>query len=196
MKINGFKIEIFENVYKPSEDTFLLYDSITNNYKKSFEVGSGVGLITLKLAKKSNYVLASDISFEATKNTLYNVKQNLLNDKVDIVCGDCLSFLKNKIFFDLIVFNPPYLPSENFNKKIFDLSWSGGKRGFEITSKFLKEAKKHINEKGTIMIISSSYIINEVLNKIKKMNLKYSIKREKKMFFEKIYVVEIKKGGK
>ncbi|MEM2928109.1 MAG: methyltransferase [Nitrososphaerota archaeon] len=193
MKINGFKIEIFEDVYKPSEDTFLLYDSINNNYSKSFEVGSGVGLITLKLAKKSNYVLASDINFEATKNTLYNVKQNFLRDKVDIVCGDCLTFLKNKIFFELIVFNPPYLPSENFNKKIFDLSWSGGKRGYEITLKFLKEAKKHINKKGTIMIVSSSYIINEVLNIIKKMKLKYSIKKEKSMFFEKIYIVEIKK---
>ncbi|MEM2083554.1 MAG: methyltransferase [Nitrososphaerota archaeon] len=193
MKINGFKIEIFEDVYKPSEDTFLLYDSINNNYSKSFEVGSGVGLITLKLAKKSNYVLASDINFEATKNTLYNVKQNFLRDKVDIVCGDCLTFLKNKIFFELIVFNPPYLPSENFNKKIFDLSWSGGKRGYEITLKFLREAKKHINKKGTIMIVSSSYIINEVLNIIKKMKLKYSIKKEKSMFFEKIYIVEIKK---
>ncbi|MFH7859925.1 MAG: methyltransferase [Candidatus Aenigmatarchaeota archaeon] len=193
MKINGFKIEIFEDVYKPSEDTFLLYDSINNNYSKSFEVGSGVGLITLKLAKKSNYVLVSDINFEATKNTLYNVKQNFLRDKVDIVCGDCLTFLKNKIFFELIVFNPPYLPSENFNKKIFDLSWSGGKRGYEITLKFLKEAKKHINKKGTIMIVSSSYIINEVLNIIKKMKLKYSIKKEKSMFFEKIYIVEIKK---
>jgi tRNA1(Val) A37 N6-methylase TrmN6 len=59
--------------------------------------------------------------------------------------------------------------------------------------KFLKEAKKHINKKGTIMIVSSSYIINEILNKIKKMKLKYSIKKEKSMFFEKIYVLKIKK---
>ena len=193
MKVDNFKIKIFENVYKPSEDTFLLYDSINNNYTKSFEVGSGAGLITLKLARKSKYVLASDINFEAAKNTLYNVKQNFLSNKVDIVCGDCLSFLKNKIFFELIVFNPPYLPSEEINKEIFDLSWSGGKRGYEITLKFLKEAKKHINKKSTIMIVSSSYIINEVLNIIKKMKLKYSIKKEKLMFFEKVYIIEIKK---
>lgn len=194
MRINGFKIKIYDNVYKPSEDTFLLFDSINNHYSKSIEIGSGVGLITLKLAKKSEYVLASDINFEAAKNTLYNVKQNSLMDKVDIVCGDCLSFLRKGLFFDLIVFNPPYLPSEKIDKEIFDLSWSGGEKGFEVTLKFIENAKEHINEDGAIMIVSSSHIINEVLNKIREMKLIFFIKKNKRIFFEKIYVIKIKKG--
>ena len=44
-----------------------------------------------------------------------------------------------KGFFNWIVFNPPYLPSEG---DLHDHTWDGGQSGAEIIERFLKDARE------------------------------------------------------
>ena len=50
--------------------------------------------------------------------------------------------------FDTIIFNPPYLPSD---PKLKDLTLDGGKKGYELIQKFLKQAKKYLEKNGIIL---------------------------------------------
>ena len=52
--------------------------------------------------------------------------------------------------FNIIIFNPPYLPSsplieESRKIKGIDHSWDGGFKGVELVIHFLKEAKNFLN---------------------------------------------------
>lgn len=95
-------------------------------------------------------------------------------------------FEKIKTKFDLITFNAPYLPEDKREPKDSQLSTTGGKYGDEISLRFLKQAKKHLNKNGTILLLISSLT---PLNKIN--NFHPKIVDQKKLFFEKLLILEI-----
>jgi len=95
--------------------------------------------------------------------------------------------------FDIIVFNPPYLPSSHIinddNRKKIDSSWDGGFTGFDILLDFLKKAKNYLNLKNQhyIYFVSSSRTNLTILNnQIEKLGFKNEIVDRKHVFFEDI----------
>lgn len=65
------------------------------------------------------------------------------------------SVIKGK--FDLIVFNPPYLPSEE--EKIdgyIDVAWDGGPSGRAIINRFLDQVNDYLTEEERILLLVSS----------------------------------------
>ncbi len=90
-------------VYQPEEDTCLLLDAALSEVKpgdRVLEIGTGSGTIAAELAKVTD-VVATDINPHAVscaKTKLLEVVQT------DLFCG-----IKGS--FDLVVFNPPYLPT-------------------------------------------------------------------------------------
>jgi methylase of polypeptide subunit release factors len=95
----------------------------------------------------------------------------------------------------LIAFNPPYLPEDKREDKESALTTTGGKRGDEIIVKFLKDAKKHLNKNGIVLLLVSSLTPKEKILKIlEKNSLKYEIISSQKFFFETLEVwnIEIK----
>ena len=89
--------------------------------------------------------------------------------------------------FDLIIFNPPYLPLEEKEPLDSQLSTTGGKKGNEILIRFLSQAKKHLNKNGKILIVFSS--LTPSVNKIiKKYNFKFKKLDEEKIDFETLYL--------
>ena len=122
----------FKNVYEPAEDTFLLIDSITNdlinekeknkllNPIKSIEIGCGNGLVSccyLDILKKENFKLEKhfciDINKDALNLTEKLIKKYNLNDKVYFIESDLFSNFKNNEKFDIIIFNPPYVTTDD-----------------------------------------------------------------------------------
>jgi release factor glutamine methyltransferase len=94
----------------------------------------------------------------------------------------------------LIIFNPPYLPDDNpynsdYKEKLNNLKIAliGGKNGGELINKFLKQAKNHMNQNGGIFLLSSS-----LTKRINWNNWKKKLIAKKKLFFEELYVWEIK----
>ena len=136
----------YENVYEPAEDSFLMLDALESEMVgiKSLkpiiclEIGSGSGIVLTGLAKclgSDCAYFSIDINPHAAKVTHKTACQNSVCLEVvncDLV-GPLLPRIRNKI--DLLVFNPPYVPtveSEIDIKSPINLSWAGGLRGRSV----------------------------------------------------------------
>ncbi|MEM4331047.1 MAG: methyltransferase [Candidatus Pacearchaeota archaeon] len=177
-------------MYEPREDSFFFYEFL-NNYLSSIEekrrrkmrvmdMGSGSGILAeccAKFLKKEN-ILCVDIQEEAI---------NLLKKKGFIVIKSNLFEKIPKEKFDLIIFNPPYLPLDKREPKSSRIETTGGKKGDELILKFLKESKRYLKKEGKIFLLISSLT---PLNRIKK--FKPRIVAKKKIWFEELKILEIR----
>jgi len=118
-------------------------------------MGCGTGLISLKLASMAERVVAIDINPKAALNSQINARENLLDGRIDVICTDLFTSLRKGIKFDLMTFNPPYLPVDNGRDEL-SLSWSGGKKGLRVISRFLLQASRFLKEEGVILMVVSS----------------------------------------
>jgi len=186
LEIDGFKIEFCENTYIPSDDTYLLYDSIKSLEKimgPALEIGCGIGLISLKLASKNVRVVSIDINPYAVKCTYNNAKRNNLDKNIDVICCNMFDALREGIMFNLIVFNPPYLPYNGEKLDNYSRAYIGGLNGSEITKFFLKDVHKYLDDNGIIYLLQSS--ISDIIRR------KPII--VKKIFFEELRIYRLDK---
>ncbi len=171
-------------IYFPAEDSIFFAEFLEkylkkNNVKNYLDMGTGSGILSetaSKLIKKEN-ILAIDIdeeSCEFVKKKGFKVLQSNLFSKIS----------KNKKF-DLITFNAPYLPEEKGEPKDSMRATTGGKKGDEISLRFLKQAKAHLNKNGKIFLLISSLTPLDKINKFLP-----KIVAEKKVFFEKLLILE------
>ncbi|MBS3079000.1 methyltransferase [Candidatus Pacearchaeota archaeon] len=152
---------------------------------KIIDIGSGSG-IQAKTCKKLgfNNILTSDIN--------PNVIKSLKKQGFKSINSNLFEKIKGK--FDLIIFNPPYLPEDKNEPPDSRHATTAGKQGYEIIIKFLKQAKSHLETKGTILLLFSSLSKPNIIKKQAKA-LGYGLKLIKKqnLFFEKIFVYKIKR---
>lgn len=188
-KIGEFSLLVFDEVYDPADDSFLLAENLAVKPGDIvLDVGSGTGLITLvAIAKGARRVVAIDVSPLAARNTLANVDKNGCKDKVDVVVGDTITLLKPGVFFNVVAFNPPYLPVNDEGK--LGLAWSGGKTGRKVISRFIRMAKK-LHPRTMFQIILSSVTQPEkVLRLLSHLGFKYRIDARRKFFFEELVLI-------
>jgi release factor glutamine methyltransferase len=171
-------------MYRPSEDSLLLAESVKQYTGKSaLEIGVGSGIILKILHDNFKIVAGTDVHIMSLKYC----KDNLPND-IMLVCCDAASVFHYR--FDLIVSNPPYLPIENHKSK--DFAINGGSRGIEMTLHFIRSGISILDIKGKMLIISSNLSdTTELEEYISKMNLKKTIIKERKLFFETLQSIEI-----
>ena len=177
-------------IYSPAEDSYMLADALKrelsilikkNKDLKFLEIGCGSGVIlegAEKAGVKRENILGTDINGEAVKHC----------KKIGFNCIKSDLFEKVKGAFDVIVFNPPYLPEDKREPKTSRRETTGGKKGSEIIIRFLKQAEKHLAKNGKIFLVTSS--LAEELE-FKKLGFKAQIVEMEKMFFEKIFVWSI-----
>jgi len=170
-------------MYNPEEDSYFLQEQLRKYLKNKnknlriLDTGSGTGIqAETCLQARFKNVLASDIDNESLmllkKKNIPALKSNL--------------FSKIKSKFDLIIFNPPYLP-ENKYDKLQDTT--GGRKGDETILKFLMQAKTHLTSNGKILLLISSLTPKDRISKlIQKLNYKKIKTAEKKLFFETLEV--------
>ncbi|MDP4039429.1 MAG: methyltransferase [Candidatus Pacearchaeota archaeon] len=175
-------------IYQQAEDSELLKSQIKKYAKNKsvLDLGSGSGILAEEaIISKARNVLASDINPDAIRLLK---QKNISSVKSDL-------FLNIKGRFDLIIFNPPYLPEDAMEPKSSALSTTGGKKGDEIILKFLKQAGKHLNPHGKILLLLSSLTPKKrILNLLESKYFRHKIITKKKIFFEELYVLEISKN--
>ena len=89
--------------------------------------------------------------------------------------------------FDLIVFNPPYLPSDVYT----DTTTDGGNTGLEITDNWIKLSLSLIKKSGKILFLQSNLTpIHEYIASLSK-SASVNIVAKKKLFFEELYIIEV-----
>ncbi len=175
-------------IYEPAEDSFLLSEvlkdrlpSLLNQNKELIflEIGAGSGIhleTALKIGVKKQNIFSSDIN-------------PLVVNHCKILGFNCIKsdlFKKIKGKFDIIIFNPPYLPRNKEEPKESQLATTGGKKGSEIINKFLKQAKKYLKKDGKILLVTSSLTKDIDFGDYKKIQI-----GNEKLFFEELFVWEL-----
>ena len=175
-------------IYEPAEDSFLLREFVLKYANgKVLDMGTGSGIQAEAALTKTDNVIAADINKEAVD---FCIKQGIKALQSDL-------FEKITERFDLIIFNPPYLPlerdyfgvklsEEDFNY-VNDVSLVGGKKGWETIDRFLKQAKYFLTENGRILISLSS-LSGDAVSMFKKYGYVSEKLAEKRIFFEVLYV--------
>lgn len=173
------------SIYPPSDDTYFLLDNLPHNLGDSIaEVGCGSGVVSLQVAKKTKRVLATDINFHAVKRLWEKAKMRKIDTKIDVICCDLLSCLRNLRSFSSIIFNPPYLPCE----WIEDPSVCGGENGVEIVIKFI-DLVNRLKYPGLkiFIVLSNRANIKKVNEALENNRIKFRVIATKSLgFFEEL----------
>ena len=191
MKIDNLEISIGSGVYPPSEDTYLLLDSLELRTDDVFlDMGCGVGLASLVAANKVKRVVSADISRDAVKNTSLNLRKNKLASKCTLVQADLFSAFSQKALFSVIAFNPPYLAKRE-DRTDLDHALVGGESGAEVSLRFIASATKHLGKNGRLYIVASSLSdVNRVTAIMEEHGFEVKIADKLPLFFEKLYILK------
>lgn len=174
------------DVYEPREDSELLRKYVRRYAKGSvLDMGTGSGIqaeaaFSVKGVKK---VTAVDINPE--------VKKYITNPKIKVVISDL--FLKVKGKYDLIIFNPPYLPQDY---GIEDAALYGGKQGYELLVRFFESVNEFLTDDGKVLIVFSNLTQkNEVDTALERNLLEFKLLDSMKLpLFEVLYCYLVEKS--
>ncbi len=162
------KIKVKKGVFIPRPETKFWVKKAINELKKIkrkafkiLDIFAGSGLIGIAILKniKGAKVDFVDVSKRAIKQIKENLKLNKIKkNRYKIYHSNLFSKIKNKKYH-FIFANPPYVAKERLfevQQSVKELepkiSWYGGKKGLKVIKKFLKQAKKHLKEKGAIFM--------------------------------------------
>ena len=163
----GLIFEVNEHVLVPRQDTERLVEQAME-YWHSFEgtdrklrlldMCTGSGCIAVSLAYYGSWadITASDISAEALETAKRNAAR--YKEPVEFVESDLFSALEGQIY-DLIVSNPPYIPTaeiETLMPEVRDhdpkIALDGGEDGLDFYRRLASEAPAHLTDDGVIML--------------------------------------------
>ena len=185
MEIDNLKLK--REVYKPAEDSTLLAENLlVEKGDAVLDVGTGTGILALTAAEKAERVVGTDINPIAVELARENARVNGIGN-VEFVCCDL--FPPGNERFDLIVFNPPYLPVNE--PGLLEKAWSGGRGGIEIIERFLDSVSNHLKDGGVFELLVSSLGDMERIDEVMKKNqIEYDIIVKRKLFFEELSVIK------
>ena len=163
VEYNGLKIQMHPEVYEPAEDTFQILEII--NIDKScrvLEIGTGTGIIALECMRRGGFVVCSDVNPFAVELVKKNYEQNksILSGSLDVRLGDLFNVVKDDEIFDVVIFNPPYLPTTKDDLVgglgWFDIAVDGGISGLDVTERFIKKLPGFLGKNGYGLLVFSS----------------------------------------
>ena len=144
----------------PRDETAILVEKALEfinekQYNTVLDIGTGSGAIAVSVKKNASVsVTASDISEQALSLARENAEKN----KCEI------EFIKSDLFenitknFDVILSNPPYIPTKDIERLERELSFEpqnaldGGSDGLDFYRDIIFEAKQHLNKGGLLML--------------------------------------------
>ena len=171
-------------IYSPGEDSYLMQRVLKSKIKdkkiRALEIGVGSGIILQTLKEMGvQEIFGVDINCKAVSRC-----KNL---GFKVIESDLFYDISRKEKFDLIIFNPPYLPEDEREIISSRISTTGGKNGSEIINRFLEQAKDYLSKKGRIFLLTSSFT-----KRINFLNYSKNILGREKLFFEELFVFELK----
>ena len=151
----GRDFKINENVLDPRGDTETLIELILDyKFENMLELGTGSGAIAITLLAERPDVtcVATDISKFALDTALINSKRHGVESRLKLLHSDWFNKISGR--FDIIVSNPPYISSEEYDqlgievlkydpKISLTLGGDGLKAYREISSQALEKLSKN-----------------------------------------------------
>lgn len=154
--------ELIENGFEPwidAEDVCRVLDLCT---------GSGcIGIATAYQFPDSDVDLA-DLSLDAIDVAKVNIARHQLEGRVSVVQSDLFQNITGR--YDIIVTNPPYVDSKDFQSMPAEFSHEpvmglvSGDDGLDIVRTILCEARRHLEDHGILVVeVGNSWVALEVL---------------------------------
>jgi len=144
-----------ESVYEAAEDTELLLAVAKGKRgQRVLDLGTGSGAIALQCARAGARVTATDINPAALEVASSAARTEGL--AINFALGDLFSAVSGR--FDLIVFNPPYLPTgpDDLVQGALHAAFDGGPDGLRVTRRFMRELPRHLRPGGRALVVVSS----------------------------------------
>lgn len=228
----------FDTVYEPAEDSFLLLDTLSSPAETSWvknrflsstispllvEVGTGSGVVIAFLAAHAESILGQedvltlgiDVNASACAATTETVSKAISEQGssalyLGSVCGDLGSALVDGSV-DVLVFNPPYVPSEELptlpsagvdvtrtfeaDSHLLSLSYAGGVDGMETTYRLLKDLPGVLSGRGLAYVLlcaqNKPEEVKDFVRSILRMNVETVGTSGKMAGWEKLQIIRI-----
>jgi len=116
---------------------------------EALDLCSGSGVQALVASKYCDHVTGVDINPRAIRVSRFNADLNGITN-VRFMEGDLYEALDGKASFDLILANPPFVPSPDATMKFRD----GGTNGERILARIVDGASDRLSEKGRLQLVT------------------------------------------
>ncbi|OQY08437.1 MAG: protein-(glutamine-N5) methyltransferase, release factor-specific [Desulfobacteraceae bacterium 4572_123] len=166
----SMNLKVSENVLIPRPETECLVEAaldvlpenVPEEPKQVLELGTGSGAIVLALASERpvNSYFASDVSPAAVALARGNARRHRLDDRIFFFAGAWFDAMDgNDLKFDLIVSNPPYIPTGDIKSLQPEIrkyepctALDGGSDGLDCLHLIIRRAVKYLAARGILLL--------------------------------------------
>ncbi|MEV6738766.1 HemK2/MTQ2 family protein methyltransferase [Streptomyces sp. NPDC051104] len=156
-------------VYEPQEDTWLLTRALRREELTPgadvLDLGTGSGALALEAARLGARVTAIDISWRAVLAARVNAL--LSGQRISVRRGDLTAGVPGRRF-DLVVSNPPYVPSPVAGSpRGAARAWDAGWDGRLLLDRICDAAPGHLRPNGVLLMVHSALSgVDETLDRL------------------------------
>ncbi|MFS8201576.1 HemK2/MTQ2 family protein methyltransferase [Streptomyces sp. CWNU-52B] len=147
-------------VYAPQADTFLLGRAVDREGPAPgmdvLDLGTGTGALAIHAARRGARVTAVDIAWRAVLTARLNALRS--RQRLTVHRGDLLGPVRGRTF-DMIISNPPYVPtppSEPSDGRGRERAWNAGLDGRTVLDRICSEAPGVLRPGGVLLIAQSA----------------------------------------
>jgi release factor glutamine methyltransferase len=142
-------------VFAPRSDAGVLLDAGLPRVRGDvLDLCAGSGVVALTAARYARTVVAADVSRAAVAAIRANALVN--GRSVEVRRGDLFAAVGSRRF-DVILTNPPYVPTPPGTARVLGArAWEGGPRGRDVLDRLCAGAPDHLRRGGELLIVQSA----------------------------------------
>ena len=158
------------SVLIPRPETELLVEAVLKHFARSesggvkprlLDIGTGSGILAVTLATElpEAQFVAVDRSWEALKVARENARRHKVEEKINWVSADLVAALAPKALFEVIVANPPYVPTADWEQLPLEikeyepqLALDGGPDGLEVIRSLIRAVPPLLKPDGLLAL--------------------------------------------
>lgn len=162
--------------------------------------GSGEVCEALASTLQDSICICTDVNCLAVQKTGRLLAQTgILN--TDMVMTDMFTALRPGTEFDVIVFNPPYVPTDEeelqraLQSRDISASWAGGKDGRQVIDTFLSDVGDFLSRNSVVyLVLLDANKPEEVMENARRLGYSVKTVKQRKAGIEQLYILRFQKN--
>ncbi len=150
------RVRRLPGVYPPSDDSYALLGALRERARGAevLEVCAGTGLLALAAARTAASVTAVDRDRRAVASIRINAA--LSGRRITVRRGDLFAPVAGASF-DLIIANPPYMPTPAVRPGPRSVAWDAGWDGRAVLDRISAGVARHLRPGGCLLLVQSAF---------------------------------------